>query len=449
MSHRKDFLHNFTIDKQVTPERALIDRLQLSIGDWGLFGSPDQVCETVTNLRNIEIETSEGECIPLFKGDPFLSHRQRLNISFASAAADTKNTGLSPLISGNLRYSARYRRPEELRDATSSFQFNTTLNLTRFIQAQKFRLRTRIDRRPRLLTDMVLAIDPDPTWHANETPLTAASNLIVGPWPKYAYAQSRSAQKHLSRYLRLVDGVLQRSFTMATSDGSPAPRRAAYYSLQEIEVYWEYDCDDPIQFVTALLPKIRSIGSVFYEGSVDTSYAREVSSVIEHQSPSIKARIAKGVWLRVYAKTNRRVRFEILLESNIIGKICGGQTASSRPLFCSKVSPLIEYATDKLNTILPTILPSLAPNSHHTAISLVTEICSACNATHTAQTIISSLVCMGRIALYNGSHLKEPVHKLRDLGVLQTVIPRSRNYVVTPRYEEALTSLRGLGNKSQ
>ena len=289
-----------------------------------------------------------------------------------------------------------------------------------------------------------MAIDPDPDWFRNEFPLVNATNLIIGPWTKYAYARSRSPKIHLARYLRLVDGVIGRALSEATPENARNPSRVKHYSLQEIEIYWEYDCDSPIQFVIGALPKIRSIGSAIFEGNRDISDAHEISVGTEHQSPSIKAKIAKGTWLKLYAKTNRRVRFEILLEANIIGQTASGQTASTRAELCEKLDALTIYAAGKLNRVLPVVLAPPAPASTLSALRLLTEINRCSRDPYLAEAIVGALVGFDRLSLYNNSPFYDVVHDLKSAGVLRTVIPHIRNYVVTDGYRHALANLRKL-----
>jgi hypothetical protein len=444
MTNRSDFLLHLSENLQVTPEQAFIDRVQLTVGDWGLFGTKGNVCETFTQLRMQNVISAEGEELPLFIGDPITSFQQHLNIAFASPTNDEKHTGVGPLVSGEIWYADRYRRPASLRRATSRVHFKTSLNLTRFIQAQKFKLRTRTDRDPKLVWELALAIDPDESWYSNERPLVPATNVIIGPWTKFAYAKSKPLEQHFLEYLELLEELLSFSLTQATPEGVEAPLREAHYSLQEIEFYWEVDCDNPIPTVVGFLPKLRSIGSIIYEGVREIEPPTEISSGINMQSPSIKAKIAEGTWLKVYAKTNRRIRFEIELEAAIIGKRAGAQTADNRHVLSEKISPLARYASDKLNTFLPVLLAPPMPQSNVPALRLIHEIVRACDDPYLAETIIASLVAFGRVSNYRNPPLRDAISQLssKKNQVLKTIVPRSRNYVVVPEYEPALESLR-------
>jgi hypothetical protein len=445
MTDRSGFLLSLTENLQVLPEQAFIDRIQLTVGDWGLFGTTDNVCETFTELRLQEVVTAEGVCIPLFSGDPIFSLQQHLNIRFSSPNNDDENTGVAPLVSGAIWYADRYRRPEALRHATSRVHFQTSLNLTRFVQAQKFKLRTPLNRRPRLFfSSLAMAIEPDEAWYKEERPLVPATNVIIGPWTKYAYAMSKSLEQHFLEYLELLDELLSQSLTNSTPENVEVPLREEHYSLQEIEFYWEFDCDNPITTVIEFLPRLRSVGSTFFEGLKEIDPPTDISGGADRQSPSIKAKIAEGTWLKVYAKTTRRIRFEIELEAGIIGKKACGQTADSKASLSAKIGPLKQYATDKLNAIIPVLLAPPLPQSNLPALRLIHEIVRACGDPHLAETIIGSLVAFDRVTNYRNPPLKDAIQRLSSREVLKTVVPGSRNYVVQSEYEQALKALKRL-----
>lgn len=446
LKNRDDFVRQIPENAIVSAEDAFVDRVKIAIGHWGLYGTEAQVCEQISNLMRHQVMTAEGELIQLFKGENLLSLRQRLNIQFNSSKSDRKNTGTAPLISGHLAFSERYDRPEALREATSRVQFNTSLNLTRFVQAQKIKQKSRLDRPPRLLTPLVLAIDIDTNWFAHERPLVPATNLIIGQSRKYDYAKLKTPSQHLGRYLWLADAALTRAFEDERADNIPAVQRVKYYSLQEIEIYWEFNSDSPIRFVQSIIPRVKSLGDQFYDGEVeiDPNFASSFGSAVDYQSPSIKAKLSKGVWLKIYAKTDRRVRFEIELESSVIGQRSRSQTASTRNALCSKLPALIDFATSRLNAVLPHILGADAAPSTASPLRLLSDFAKFTGDPDIAETILAALIVFDRISLYNNSPLMPYVHKLRDKGYLRTVKSGSRNYVICDEYRGTLKKLKSL-----
>ncbi|MCA0939332.1 hypothetical protein LCM28_05535 [Salipiger pacificus] len=341
-------------------------------------------------------------------------------------------------------YADRYRRPEALRSATSRIHFQTTLNLSRYIYAQNFKLRTRTDRTPRFAAEPSLAVFPDPNLYSEEWPLSPATNLVIGPWAKYAYAKSRATSQHFSDYVGLLEHHIEQAMLEASPSDDFHFQREPFYSIQEIEIYWEFECKNPILFVDELIPRVRRLGRTSYEGSLSTQLRSRPSENITQQSNSIKAKIAEGTWLKVYAKTTRRIRIELEIKSEMISKITGRRSEHGLADAARKIPSLEDYATDKINTVLPDILSSTTPETNATAIDLLTQIASACEKPHECEGIVGSLAAYGRISLYDGTLLSVPTHKLKKRGILKTATPRSRIYVVEPKFEKALAHLRKL-----
>ncbi|MEO1345558.1 MAG: hypothetical protein AAFV74_15530 [Pseudomonadota bacterium] len=84
------------------------------------------------------------------------------------------------------------------------------------------------------------------------------------------------------------------------------------------------------------------------------------------------------------------------------------------------------------------------PPSTIGAFELMHAIYKQAQNQYVAETIVASLVSFRRITPYNNDPLRETIHRLRDNGVLRTIRPKSRNYVVTDRYYHALERLRTL-----
>lgn len=74
------------------------------------------------------------------------------------------------------------------------------------------------------------------------------------------------------------------------------------WSLQEVEVYWELDCENAVSRVEALQP--------FLKGAASSSEAKFYSFGTGRNSPSLSLALSSGAKLTIYAKTDRRIRFE-------------------------------------------------------------------------------------------------------------------------------------------
>lgn len=439
MSRRSLFLPTLTPETVVNAEAAFIDRFQIDIGDWALFGADTSIFSALTAFSQSNVLTGHGEVVPLFNGHLVDSLYAMRKLKF-STNPDTDNMSrATALVSGAVkqaqwRFSSTSRQPDE----TARITFSTQLNLTRFIQAQHLKRRSPLGR-PNLAAGYVLAIDPDESWYTDEVPLIPATNVIIGPSQKYAYALKRTRTAQFSRYLDLVKGMLNRVVANAFDGEEATFQRFPAYALKEIEFYWEFDTPNPIDYVESIRPALFAANNSVSEDRYDFEQA---SFEIQGQSPCLTVRITSDTKIKIYAKTNRRVRFEVTLKKAAISRAAGQRTTTTSKAMADMIPALAQEAAQRTNVLLQSIATSPTPRSSFTAVSLVHAITRVCNTPHESEAVIAALTTFGRITLQNHDPLRYVVHILRDRGILTNTRPRSKVYVVTDEYREPLERLR-------
>lgn len=435
---RSDFVRPLPEDFQVSPRDAFLDRIEVSIGEWLLNGTERQIVDGLNSFREQTIEGNDGHSINLFRPGLSTSLRSQPQVVFSSSVGRDQLSQTEPLVSGRLAWSPKHR-PSQL-TATPRILFYASINLTRFVQAQRIARYSRLDR-PRLHSGISLVSTPSKDWFRFETPLSPATNLIAGPDRKFGYATRYTAAEHLTRYLRELDHLLENCVASSLGEVEVATKREKYYSLREIEIYWDFDVPSPIDFVVSITPKLRTLSHKIFEGAVPMPPSEQS---IAYQSPSIKVQLAKGTTLKVYAKTDRRVRFEVTLDQAALSKHLGARTSKTRHSLVKKTEPIVRIAARELNAVLPIIMADSPAPSTLSTTELLFEIVRCSENQYIAETIVSSLVCFDRVAPYANDPVKASVHKLRDAGVLRPVKPRSRNYCVTDPYRGPLERLKSM-----
>lgn len=437
---RADFVRPLTADTFVAASTAFIDRFELSIGDWALFGDEDAICSAMNEFRNAERITTNGEVLPVFKGELIGRLSDFGKLKFAKNPTTDSLASSSTLVSGTCQTVPwGYNRTPRLPNERARIRFKTQLNLTRFVQAQNLKRITRLDR-PAIAGKHVLEIEPDPSWYADEIPLSAATNIIIGPDRKYAYALKSDRPVQFRRYTRLVNNMLS-DIVRHAFDGSPASAVSIpQYTLHSIEFYWEFDKPSAIDYVVGLRPQLLANS----HDVMEDHYPVDLPSLqITGQSPSYKIKLSKFMTLKVYAKTNRRVRFEISMRDDAINKYGRARRSSETLNGITALLPnLATEAARRVNLLLQSIPAAPMQRSDHTALQLILAITHEAGHPYVAETIISALASLGRVALYRNDLLKEAVHRLREAKVLMTNPPRSSKYVVTEAYREPLERLR-------
>ena len=424
----------------VAAEDAFIDRINLTIGDWALFGEQDNICSALEFMRReTTIQAQHGELLQVFQGPLIERIWDVRNLRFTANPRTDSLDQAHTLVSGSVELGNWGTRPHSRQEGEEArISFRTQLNLTRFLQAQQLK-RIPHPEKPALAAGYILAITPEERWYRDEVPLLPATNIIIGQSAKYAYALKSSRGAQFRRYVRLISAFLERAIVTSFEDENADARRLAYYSLHEIEFYWEFDHDSPIDYVISILPHLRQSSAKVRQVEYEINVPRFSLSC---QSPCIKLALTRNIELKVYAKTNRRVRFEVSFKDSAIGTHGGGQTATSIAILADKIPLLAAEAARRCNDVLQSIASAPPPPSTVSAFQLMHEIYTRARNPHVAEAIIAALVTFQRIAPYNNDPLKHAIHDLRDAGVLQTRRPRSRVYIVTDEYQQPLQRLR-------
>jgi hypothetical protein len=435
---RSDLVRRLTAQTDICGQDAFIDRIQLDIGDWAYFGTTDQICSAWSDFRNVTIADAHGEVVSLFNTHLIESLWNVAGLRFSSNPHTDPLNRSSALVSGEVELASwRFRQSGQLPGEVARLVFKTQLNLTRFLQAQQLKRVTRLDR-PALASDYIMAITPEDSWYSQELPLLPATNIIIGPDKKYAFALKQPRTAQLRTYLRLVEDLISEAVNYALDGSGATATRLPYFSLKEIEFYWEFDFDDPINFVLSLREIASQHGQDFSE---DSYHIPSVALRTKNQSPCLTIRLTQNIKIKIYAKTTRRVRFEVTLGGDAINSIAGPRSQLSIDGIVSLITPLAEEAAQRLRPLIQAATASPTPRGHATSVQLLHLITQAAIEPYTAEAIVAGLTAFGRVVPYSNDPLLRSVHRLRDRGVLRTLRPKSRIYVVTDEYLYALSRL--------
>ena len=213
------------------------------------------------------------------------------------------------------------------------------------------------------------------------------------------------------------------------------------FNLQEVETYWEFRTDNSLQRILDIEPLLRTFNEM---DSETTHYKNETLG----NGIGVKIPIRAGVELQVYAKTNRRIRFEVghdlqkcSTPAHILGSLHDPHTFSSLERVYGKLELLRQDAAEIINAVFQHMRQqNTLPTTPNRALHLLYDISQAVPDPEIARVLIWTLVTTGRVVSMPplSPHLKE----LKRLGILETQ-PRNRKraYVVTSAYRFALDAL--------
>lgn len=440
MSVVDEFLPEFSTVQAVSADSAMVDRFELDWGDFALIGDEDDICYVLNHLSYLCIPTAHGEEVGLYNSGNLKNLRSKTNVRFSNGGSGPGQFKPRPVVAGGLKragFRSGDHRTPKFRGERLRVTLGAWLNLTRFVQAQRF-LKASNPRNPKMLCPTVLAIHPKPSWFLGELPLLPADNLLIGQVHRYGFALRHSVSELMRMYLERLDEVALGMFRDQMHDHGVNVRENPYRSLKALEVYWEFSDNDPIGLVNQLTQPLHRLSRHVDVTSVTVPNVEEETT---NQSKCIKLDLTGSIRFRVYAKTTRRVRFEIEFSSDAISSVCDGRTTSSTEGVVSKVERLVDQAVVHMNWILSELRYEVPIGTRtETLVGLISAIARTLNDGAKTEMVVSSLHTFGRIAPEGNELLLDVARNLKRAGVLRTTGGKSL-YVPTDRYVAAVRTL--------
>jgi hypothetical protein len=428
MSQEK-FLSKFGQSLSFPIKRACIDRVECSLGQWALHGNHENIKTMIARATEDILVNEDIDDRRIFKNTApsDLTTRIAIETRGNSRSWDQRRLIFSGALIGTHPYASQ-----------QFLKLSLQLNVTRAIQAQTLIGRLQPPR-PQLKLPYRLTLCPSDIQTDQENPYIANTNTLMGSDFRYAYALSKPPSAHLTDLLQALHAITSRGLE-ENGRWENIPLYSLFQcNLRQIEVYWEFECDHPIDAVNLLTPQLISAAnkSRQYTRKLDTAL-----SEIEQQSKSIQIEPTKDTLIRVYAKTTKRIRIEIAYKKRKIEKLIGRRTSTSHIETASHVDNIVQNASQELTELFSHIeMRRAIGQSTIGPDDLLKEINRATNDPNIACHILHGLRHHGRIIPeYNLQQLRA-VQKLRQRRVMTLVRAQQSCYVLTPDYQRALEDM--------
>lgn len=441
---RQRLIPPFIAAKRVIPQ-AMIDRASIAIGDWAIIGPPVDVVKFLDAIPEIEVITADGELFPAFNRTKRSPDGRFVNIPLKTGSPGNVAYQKTAVFSGQLVHVfGRLRVTRSMPCEHVRLGFDAYLNLNRFIAAQAPMPRTRLDR-PRLQRPLATAIAGRFMQHGDEYCLTSDTNVVIGPDLLYRYILSKSVEAHLHGYLRLIESFLTYQLQSIASSFGVTVRHLPYYSLRMIEFCYEYDDPNPIGRVESLDVPMRALGP---RSRRHRAMVRGERLFVYQDSIAVGVELSAGCDLVAYAKTNKRIRWEVRFDSSAIDaqldKVAGfaGRTTQTLSQVRRMVAHLSTVAEGRLRDALEMLDRQLSPQVGLTPAQLCTRIGRILQDDALADAVINVLRMRGSLASAQGSPLKAAAESLVRAGILTRSGKRSRLFIPADSYVTAVGTLR-------
>lgn len=285
-----------------------------------------------------------------------------------------------------------------------------------------------------------------PTTVAGEAAYDGKDNWIPRLRRLFAFTNSARSRLHLRRYFSAIQDEFQAELNRLNNlTGLPLVEieRRENATLLTVETYWEFASNDPIRDVLNLRKQFLSLTA----GLRTIRFHPKVDETVERNCVTLIADVGPGKQLRIYAKTNARVRVEVV---HTLGRnkhqLAGGYTTESWDQLPQMIETLGEHAALTVNWAFEHfrnqmhVLPSTI-----TADDLLLQIGVHSRDPSTAKMIKDALVHFDGIAAAgNSDRVARALQRLSKADLLEyrPDAGQGGNYVIAAPYRAALEELR-------
>jgi hypothetical protein len=443
-------LQTFSFDLQVSPEDGREDKIELELGDWFVAGTPARLDDLRDYLAVAPALSRAGDSIAVHEYGWMFNRprevrgrRKPLVIRSHDPAPWVQDGELSePLLFGGewtLQYSGT---GGGTRNIGTSLQLS--LNPLRFVRNQP---RTTIANPASWPPPRITKL-PNSGRGGGEFSLDGRDNWLPDTPFYRRLASNERWPLHLQRYIAAVTGNFRAELNRV-ANGRATIDQQPDFSLRKVETVWEFAHPSPTELVATLAPLL-----IAYT-------ARDTR--VQHFPPTestsgnclcVQIGLRAGVHLRVYGKTNRRVRFEIIQDEINVRENLGepvrrrseGLPRQPRRPWRQIVPCLTSLrvrAAEELNTVFAYLNErNQITTSPYSAMRFIVAISTALHDADMSHTILSLLVTQKKIVAREAStEVLDAAQLLADAGVL-TYSLRRRVYEVTLPYRTPLATLR-------
>lgn len=438
----------FNRDTPVTGRQAKHDKIDLTFGSWIITGTQHNTAVFFAGIEGALGPTGERwfnqNREQRFHGYEF-HVRQR--------AHETRGEQGVPLFSGKLK-ARRLRAPNEnltLGRAASanplerwSIEAELSLNPLRFVAHQRRPNDFSIP--PEEWPEATLLSSEQRPLRNNEISYDGNDNLVTFHRLAAPWTSPELWPFHLDRYIGAVWSLLDGLFGTSARAAPVALNYEPNFNLRYAEVAWDFYTRDPLRVVSFisrpfLLFGVRARSRLYPIGRAETGE--------EFNSMAHTVRLASGVSAAVYAKTSRRVRFEIRYDLGASAAALGGSHTTNEILnVLDWLTRLSDDAAGRLNEILATMRPSLGRSTATRSVySFLSQVFAACEDEPTFNALLAVLVHQQGIRMISGSPFRRSVATLVRRGVLARTRPHARTYIIAEEYRRAALFLHGQANE--
>lgn len=429
-----------TAESRVEASQARQDRIVAEIGDWIVDGSREEIQRFYSAIGQLDPVDPQPRLLAIAGRQ----HTSRPEILIRRGIQNTQRNYGQPLLAGKIVSASHIiegRNPSPSRIGRRLY-FQGTLNPTRFVvhQPKFIRGRSIIDPVHGELPEIRMFTRSERNEPGDEAALDGRDNVIV-THRGLSYARPEAWQRHLERYLLAIPEVLDEELQEYADEAGVSIRMLPRSRIQTVETYWEFEVSDPTAFVRRIASTVMRLGRNTQRRTYDVASSR---TDVDGNQVSIRAEFQTGGVLKVYAKTQRRVRFEVEHNGDYFQRIprnfprLQGHASGWVPLLgylATQAAPVVNHLLQLIGEHAASIHENRNP------FELAVRLVHVLGSPEAARELVSILANDGRIVIGPKLIPRDKARALMADGVL-TRVPIGRGvYAIAPGYASALTYL--------
>lgn len=313
-------LKPFSLDAVFSPEKGREDKIVMMLGYWDVeadsvefdvfqdhLSGPPMDCEELAFSEDDLPEHGWLFCRPADRG----RYRNQLKIrKQALWHPEKKKVYRSPLCAGWIQFK---RIPNELRTKFPQgrrLQLHLSLNLLRFIRHQP-KKPIPINENDWPPSPRITARKEDRSSFKSEVSFDGEDNWLPDEKIWNSSSTPQKCREHLRQYVDKIMAVFCRNLKRASKVAGVEnlKRTEKYHSLKSLEVAWEFASDNPLLDAAELGRLAVRAASRSKERHYQFKMGETGRRI---NSTSFSVSLAEDIELRIYAKTNKRIRFEVV-----------------------------------------------------------------------------------------------------------------------------------------
>lgn len=436
---RSPLLPFLTADSRVEPSQARQDRILAEIGDWIIEGPIERVQRFYSAVGQPDLVNSQPRLLAIAGRQ----HTSRPEILIRRGFQNARGEEGSPLLLGKI---VTVSHVEGANSSSSHIgrrlYFQGTLNPTRFVAHQpKFmRGRSIVDPVQGALPGVRMFARPWVSEPGDEAALDGRDNVILTQ-RGLSYARPGAWQRHLSRYLEEVPRALDAELREYAEDAGVRIEFRPRSRIEVVETYWEFEVPDPTAFVRRIASAITALGRRSLTRTYEAAQGR---MDVDGNLVSVRTDFQTGGTLKVYAKTHRRIRFEVEHSGEYFQRV--PRTFPRLQREASNWIPLLAYLAEQAAPIVNAALRRIGQDAtstheHRDPFELAACLVQILGSAEEARKFASILANDGRIVVGPRLVPREKARALLIAGVLERVQIGRGVYSIAPAYAQALAHL--------